>query len=400
MNQLEQIKYYFNNIKITKNKIQKLLQITQLKQYLNNQLSNNPNWNIIDILKFIKYDITPAKCHHCGKKLTYKKTITNQKYCNRECSKNSKEQHQLISQNIRKVYKEKGNLIKEKIKQTCLKRYGVTTNLAFANCHGKEKIEKTKQNNLKKYGVTSTFCIDQIIEKTNQGKYRKKWKNILLLKEYVTPEFTENDFVYNHDNTKLKWKCTKCGNIFLQKQTIRIKWINNQLKYIPRCMKCYPYTSLGISRKELELVKFCKEYYPNLIHSDKKLIHPKEIDIIIPELKLCIEFNGIWYHSLENEYILNYHLNKTQQCQKLGYRLIHIWQDEWDNNKEIIKNKLINIFTNNESINYNQILCRDWYQVKQINGYNLQIIPPKIINRKDYHCENTGYLKYTKIINI
>ena len=27
---------------------------------------------------------------------------------------------------------------------------------------------------------------------------------------------------------------------------------------------------------------------------------------------------------------------KTQMCEQLGYRLIHIWEDEWNNNKEEI----------------------------------------------------------------
>lgn len=398
MNQLEQIKYYFNNIKITKNKIQKLLQITQLKQYLNNQLSNNPNWNIIDILKFIKYNITPAKCHHCGKNLTYKKTIYNQKYCNRECSKNSEERHQLLAAGIRKAFKEKGNLIKEHIKQTCLKRYGVTTNLAFANNHSKEKVEKTRQNNLKKYGVTTNFNIPQIRLKTNQGKYKQKLKYIRQIKNYVTPMFTQDQYVYDHDNVILKWKCTKCGNIFEEKQYHKILLKNNQKsKLIPRCMKCYPYTVEGVSQKEKALLAFCKQYYPNCIHSNKTIIKPCELDIVIPDIKLAIEFNGIYWHSLERGAVLNYHLDKKIACQNAGYRLIYIWEDEWDNNQSIIKQKLINIFENKEIIDYNQILDRDWYIAKQIPGYNLQILPPKIIIRGGYQCENSGYLKYIKI---
>jgi hypothetical protein len=40
----------------------------------------------------------------------------------------------------------------------------------------------------------------------------------------------------------------------------------------------------------LELLEFIKEYFPNA-KKDRKIIKPKELDILIPELKLGIEFN-------------------------------------------------------------------------------------------------------------
>ena len=62
------------------------------------------------------------------------------------------------------------------------------------------------------------------------------------------------------------------------------------LSACPRCLNCYPLNK-PISNLEKELVEFCKQYYPNLKENDKSLIKPKELDIVIPELKLAIEFN-------------------------------------------------------------------------------------------------------------
>ena len=56
---------------------------------------------------------------------------------------------------------------------------------------------------------------------------------------------------------------------------------------------------LGTSKKEQELVEFCRQFFNNLIVKDRTLIKPYELDIVIPELHLAIEFNGIWYHSIE-----------------------------------------------------------------------------------------------------
>ena len=39
----------------------------------------------------------------------------------------------------------------------------------------------------------------------------------------------------------------------------------------------------------------------------------------------------------------DYHLNKTKKCQDLGIRLIHIWEDQWINKKEIIKSRISNL---------------------------------------------------------
>lgn len=39
-----------------------------------------------------------------------------------------------------------------------------------------------------------------------------------------------------------------------------------------------------------------------------------------------------------------YHLNKTIDCEKAGYRLIHIFEHEWINKQEIIKSKLKALF--------------------------------------------------------
>ena len=59
-------------------------------------------------------------------------------------------------------------------------------------------------------------------------------------------------------------------------------------EYLPRCLNCYPIVN---SYSQKELVDFCKEYYPNLIENNRTLIKPLELDIVIPEIKLAIEFN-------------------------------------------------------------------------------------------------------------
>ena len=81
-------------------------------------------------------------------------------------------------------------------------------------------------------------------------------------------------------------------------------------------------------------------YSGKIIQSFK--IDRQEIDIYIPELNLGFEFNGLFWHSelyKSNEY----HQNKTFLCEKNGIRLIHVYEDDFDNKLDIIKSLIKNI---------------------------------------------------------
>lgn len=77
--------------------------------------------------------------------------------------------------------------------------------------------------------------------------------------------------------------------------------------------------------------------YTDALFSYHNIIRPYELDIYVPCKKVAIEFNGIRWHSIENETTIDYHLYKTQQCEDAGVKLIHIWEDEWKNNEPSIK---------------------------------------------------------------
>jgi hypothetical protein len=63
-------------------------------------------------------------------------------------------------------------------------------------------------------------------------------------------------------------------------------------------------------------------------HSTRKVIAPKEIDIYIPELRLGIEYCGLYWHCDQNKPEKKYHFNKMKAC------------EEQEVEKEIAKNFL------------------------------------------------------------
>ena len=67
-----------------------------------------------------------------------------------------------------------------------------------------------------------------------------------------------------------------------------------------------------------------------------------ELDIVLPEEKIAIEYCGLYWHSHLHK-PNKYHLKKLEACNKAGYRLITIFEDEWIHQKTKIQNKLLYI---------------------------------------------------------
>lgn len=105
------------------------------------------------------------------------------------------------------------------------------------------------------------------------------------------------------------------------------------------CPKCTDY----VSSYEIEIEEFIKKEIPtiDLKTTYRKLKGIKEVDLLCESRKLAIEFDGLYWHSdlYKDKF---YHLNKTNLLNKLGYRLIHIFEDEWIEKKDICKSMILN----------------------------------------------------------
>jgi very-short-patch-repair endonuclease len=236
--------------------------------------------------------------------------------------------------------------VKEKRKQTNLERFGTTTNLL---CEDTKK--KIKITNLKKFGVEHNSQCEEIKEKkkqtslkncgfeynfqssefrklskvSNNEKYLKKISELL--------KCNVNDISVNDNIITVKKYCEKHDSFEITKQNLYSRFIT--YKQINFCTKCYPIND-NISIKEKELKNFIDELIINNIKNSKKIINPQEIDIYIPEYKLGIELDGLYWHN-DIAKDKNYHLNKTEECEKQGIQLLHIFEDEWIYKKEIVK---------------------------------------------------------------
>lgn len=90
----------------------------------------------------------------------------------------------------------------------------------------------------------------------------------------------------------------------------------------PRCVWGAP------SKREDELFALVHSIRPDAEQSNRKLLAPKELDIIVPGLKLAIEFNGVYWHS-DRRTAIDAAAFKHAACAALGWRLITIACEDW-----------------------------------------------------------------------
>lgn len=119
-----------------------------------------------------------------------------------------------------------------------------------------------------------------------------------------------------------------------------------------RCKTC------NNSTGEVEVLKFVQSILPGekVVHGDRThLPYNRELDVWVPGRKIAIEYDGLKYHTREHfmsdpnrnwtaAQASKYHLWKTEKCEKQGIWLIHIFEDEWLEHRDIVEDKLKAVF--------------------------------------------------------
>jgi hypothetical protein len=143
-----------------------------------------------------------------------------------------------------------------------------------------------------------------------------------------------------------EFKCLKCNNTYTQ---------YHNSYFI--CRKCNPSHR---SKFEAELLEFVNsELKVNVVQNYRKAFNGTfEIDLYFPDFNIGIEFNGLYWHSeIGGGKDRNYHLNKTKSAWSKKIRLIHIFEDDWTENKDLIKSKIKHIFNKNPGNKYYARKC-------------------------------------------
>ena len=145
-------------------------------------------------------------------------------------------------------------------------------------------------------------------------------------------EYTYDNFVYVNNKTPSYVTCKKHGDFLVRP--------DNHLSGRNGC----PHCTAEQSKWESEINSFLRDNNIEFIENDRNTLSNKyELDLISKKHSIAIEYDGLYWHS-EKFRDKNYHISKTDECLENGIRLIHIFEDEWADKKEIVKSRLRNIF--------------------------------------------------------
>lgn len=233
-------------------------------------------------------------------------------------------------------------LIKAKIIEVNMQKYGVP----YAQ-QTEEVKEKTKQTNLQRYGYTCNFGdaqkraeYEQIcIEKYGEDYAKKRAKKAIFAFQLANRphvELYEKDFVLeNFIDENNEFMVNEFCAFFKVSRGMCDKFkVNNNI--MNRNNDWHRGCSSSIEQELFESIP-CENKYQN----DKTILGGMELDMVLPDVKLAIEYDGLYWHSVQQGKGENYHLDKTKRCLEKGYQLFHIFEsDDIEIWQSMINNKL------------------------------------------------------------
>ena len=99
-------------------------------------------------------------------------------------------------------------------------------------------------------------------------------------------------------------------------------------------------------RYQIRLTEMVQALVPGSpVLSDDHTVLPsgKELDIVVPDHHLAIEFNDIFSHSEQAVFERHakprphsYHASKTREASSQGYQLVHVWEDDWLHRRDLV----------------------------------------------------------------
>lgn len=240
-----------------------------------------------------------------------------------------------------------------------------------------------------KHSLENVQLFSEMLNKHRQIRIESSHKDILEKIQKVNLQLI-NDI----GNTQLQLVCDVCQTQFnFTKQYFHDCKFHEEL-----CPTCFPRAILT-SKAQTEIYEHVKSIYADAI-LNYKTVHG-DIDIYIPSKNMGIEYNGLYWHSVE---VLTYNdkskikdFDKYNKLKNDGIHLICIFEDEWLNKKEIVLSRLENMFGNSVKIGARQCEIREldistarkFFEDNHIQGYGNSQIKYGLFHNDQLVCAMT-----------
>lgn len=304
---------YYNKVMLSKFKVGDVIEIPIDKIPKSMYVDVNVSCDICSTENIITYRnyndclsygfYTCLKCKHVKRKMTNLKKYGTEDYVN-------------VDKRRETLYNQYGfyNNGREKSSNTCMIKYGVDNVSKL-----KDVKDKKAETSIKNWGVTN-------------------------------PSFIQSDTFISKTDGYLNYNINdKLHNILCKGHTYSIDtnlFYSRFYRGVNTCTICNPLNSIN-SSYECLIIDIIKENYNGEVI--KSYRDKYEIDIYLPELKLGIEVNGLYWHSTKFK-SKNYHLDKTKFFHRKGIRIFHIWEDDIIFRREIVVSTILNLLNKSYKI--------------------------------------------------
>ena len=229
--------------------------------------------------------------------------------------------------------------------------YGNKFNHNFTEMQKKMRETYAKNHNGYTHNMQDPVALKKFMENKKENTIKRYLKN-------------NNYSIISIDNNFYNIQCNKCKTIYKNILGELIPY--NLRKNIQFCNNCYNNKSYTVRSKFEDDVY---QYILKITNETEKIICNRKVgehfyiyDIVLYNRNLVIECNGIYFHSDQCINDNEYHYKKLKNANDAGYNMLQIWQDDWYNNNEIIKNKILQIINPNIiNINSCNIIKNNFY---------------------------------------
>jgi len=229
--------------------------------------------------------------------------------------------------NVSKVKK-----IRDKVKQTNLQKYGKEEFLASEQ--GREKV---KEGMIEKYGVENPFQIPEVIQKLSKNHHMKDKEHAKEVHEKGVQTKIETGQIKIYDGKTIP-------ELAIERGFSRSRFSVLVNKYgFEECMKMTPYESTLETRFASWLDS------QNISYKKNVRLENTRPDFVIND-NIVVELDGLYWHSELCQRDDNYHFNKKETYNKLGYKSFFFREDELRDKEEIVHSIILNALNKSQKI--------------------------------------------------
>jgi G:T-mismatch repair DNA endonuclease (very short patch repair protein) len=228
-----------------------------------------------------------------------------------------------------------------KFRETIRKKYD-DESLTWVSTNIKEIRDKIIATNKENLGVEFPFQSNEIQEKVTQSVIEKYGVDRIgksplvqhkirksILDRFGVHHLSSPDMRERIKETSLERYGCVCS---LQNPEIAQKSYETKLKN----------ESFNTSAAEKEIRQYVQSLISGIRYNVRDIIAPYELDIVVPEKRIAVEYNGFYWHS-EAWHDEEYHLRKLKRCIEVGYRLVTIFENDWAERQMAVKGRLRSI---------------------------------------------------------